>query len=247
MTDPSGATITVKVSVEDIAGNVVTTDTSAVTLALGGGTAGAVLSGTKTLNAVAGVATFSTLSVDKVGASYVLNATDGSLTGSASTPFNITVGAAKTVTFTTQPAVNANIAAGATIPVVAHVVDAGGNPVSGQSIVLSLLNNPGASTLTVTTNPVVTNATGDATFANVSLNKVGTGYTLTAADNTTPAATPATSNAFNIVVGAAKTVTFTTQPVQNSNVAAATTIPLVAHVVDVGAIRYLLKASRFPS
>src|SRR5882724_5141169 len=63
----SGATITVKVSIEDAAGNVVTGDTSAVTLALGGGTGGAVLSGTKTVNAVAGVATFSNLTIDKVG------------------------------------------------------------------------------------------------------------------------------------------------------------------------------------
>jgi hypothetical protein len=230
----SGATITVKVSIEDAGGNVVTTDTSAVTLALGGGTVGAVLSGTKTVNAVAGVATFSTLAVDKVGTSYVLNATDGSLTGSASTAFNITVGAAKTVTFTTGPAANANIAAGVTIPLVAHVVDAGGNSVSAQSIALSILNNPGASTLSVTTNPVTTDASGNATFVAVSLNKVGTAYTLKATDNTTPAATPATSNAFNIVAGVAKTVTFTTQPATNSSVAAGAVIPLVAHVVDVG-------------
>jgi hypothetical protein len=230
----SGATITVKVSIEDIAGNVVTTDTSAVTLALGGGTVGAVLSGTKTVNAVAGVATFSTLAVDKVGSAYVLNATDGSLTAAASTAFNITVGAAKTVTFTTQPAVNATIAAGATIPLVAHVVDAGGNAVSGQSIALSILNNPGASTLSVTTNPVTTDASGNATYAAVSLNKVGTAYTLKATDNTTPAATPATSNAFDIVTGTAKTVTFKTQPAMNSSVAAGTVIPLVAHVVDIG-------------
>ena len=208
----SGATITVKVSVEDFNGNVVTGDTSAVTLALSGGTGGAVLSGTKTVSAVAGVATFSTLSVNKVGTSYVLNATDASLTAAASSAFNITVGAAKTVTFTTQPATNSNIAAGTTMPLVAHVVDGGGNPVPGQSITLSILNNPGSSTLSVTTNPVATNASGDATFANVSLNKVGTGYTLKATDTTTPAATPAASNAFNIVAGAATKLVFTTQP-----------------------------------
>ncbi len=229
----SGATITVKVSIENAGGNVVTTDTSAVTLALSGGTAGAVLSGTKTVNAVAGVATFSTLSVDKIGSSYVLNATDASLTGAASTPFNITVGVANTVTFTTQPAVNANIGAGVGIPLVAHVVDAGGNPILGQNIALSILNNPGTSTLSVTTNPVGTNASGDATFSSVSLNKAGTGYTLKATDNSTPAATAATSNAFNIVASAAKTVTFTTQPALNSNIVAGATIPLVAHVADI--------------
>jgi hypothetical protein len=208
----SGATITVKVSVEDFNGNVVTSDTSAVTVALTGGSSGAILSGTKVVNAVAGVATFSNLSVDKVGTNYVLNATDGSLTGTASTAFNITVGAAKTVTFTTQPATNGNIAAGTTIPLVAHVVDVAGNAVANENITLSILNNSGSSTLSVTTNPVATNASGDASFANVSLNKVGTGYTLKATDGTTPAATPATSNAFNIVAGVATKLVFTTQP-----------------------------------
>ncbi|MDR3388587.1 MAG: protease pro-enzyme activation domain-containing protein [Rudaea sp.] len=230
----SGAAITVKVSVENASGSVITTDSSAVTLALSGGTAGANLSGTTTVNAVAGVATFSGLSVDKVGTGYQLAATDGMLTGASSTPFNITVGAAKTVTFTTQPATNANIAATATIPLVAHVVDGGGNAVSGQSITLAIGNNAGSSTLSVTTNPVTTDAVGDATFANVSLNKVGSSYTLTATDNTTPASTAATSNPFNIIAGAAKTVTLVTQPATNSNIAAAATIPLVAHVADGG-------------
>jgi hypothetical protein len=230
----SGAAITVKVSVENAAGSVITTDTSAVTLALSGGTAGASLSGTKTVNAVAGVATFSGLSVDKVGAAYQLNATDGSLAAATSSAFNITVGAAKTVTFTTQPATNSNVAAVATIPLVAHVVDSGGNAVSGQSIALAIGTNAGGSTLSVAANPVATDASGNATFASVSLNKVGSGYTLTATDNTTPAATAATSNDFNIVAGAAKTVTFTTQPATNSNVMAGATIPLVAHVVDGG-------------
>ncbi len=230
----SGVAIAVKVSVENAAGSVITTDTSAVTLALSGGTAGATLSGTTTVNAVAGVATFSGLSVNKVGTNYKFTATDGTLTSASSTTFNITVGTAATVSFTTQPATNANIAATATIPLVAHVVDGGGNAVSGQNITLAVGNNAGGSTLSVSTNPVTTDSSGNATFAAVSLNKVGTGYTLTATDTTTSAATAATSNAFNIVTGTAKAVTFTTQPAANSNVASAATIPLVAHVVDAG-------------
>ena len=113
---------------------------------------------------------------------------------------------ATAVSFTTQPASASNITAGATIPVVAHVVDSGGNPVAGQSITLAIGTNPGSSTLSVTTNPVVTNASGDATFSNVSLNKVGSGYTLTATDTTTPAATAATSHSFNIIAGAAASI-----------------------------------------
>ena len=53
-------------------GNLVTFDTSNVTVALGTNPGGGTLSGTTTLAAVAGVATFSTLSIDKTGV-YTLN------------------------------------------------------------------------------------------------------------------------------------------------------------------------------
>ena len=227
----SGATITVKVSVENAAGAVVATDTSAITLALQGGTAGATLGGTKTVSAVAGVATFS-LSVDKVGTAYKLHATDGSLSVADSSVFNITAGAAKTVTFTTQPAANSNVVAGTTIPLVAHVVDAAGNAVSGQSITLAFGNNVGGSTLSVSANPLTTNSTGDATFNAVSLNKVGSGDTLTATDTTTPAATHALSNAFNIVAAAPSSIVFTTAPSAGQNIAAGAAIPIAAQVKD---------------
>lgn len=205
----ANAPITVKASIEDVNGNVVTTDTSTVSLTLSGGTAGATLGGTTSAAAVNGVATFSNLTVNKVGASYVLNASDGSLTGAASSPFNITAGAPATITFTLQPGTNANIMAGSTIPLIAKVTDSSGNPVSGNSVTLAIGSNPGGSTLSVTTNPVTTDSSGNATFNGLSLNKVGTGYTLTASD-----ATPltATSNSFNIVAGAATQLVFTTQP-----------------------------------
>ena len=227
-----GAAITVKVSIEDASGNVVGSDTSAVTLALSGGTAGATLGGTKTVNAVAGVATFSTLTVNKAGSGYVLNASDGSLTAAASNGFAITAGAASNITFGTQPATNSNVGAVTTIPLVAHVQDAAGNPVSGQSVTLSLNANPGASTLSVGGNPVSTDASGNATFASVSLNKIGTGYAFKATDTTTPLSV--TGNAFNIVAGAPAAIAFTTQPASNSNVAAGAAIPLLAHLSDAG-------------
>ena len=227
----SAGTITVKVSVESALNAVMTSDTSAITLALQGGTGGATLSGTKTVNAVAGVATF-TLAVDKAGTGYSLHATDGSLTVADSSAFNITAGAAQTVTFATQPASNSNVAAGVAIPLVAHVADAAGNAVSGQSITLGFGNNPGGSTLSVGTNPVTSNASGDATFNSLSLNKSGVGYTLRATDGTTPSATAALSNAFNIVAAAPLSIVFTTQPALGSNITAGATIALAAQVKD---------------
>ncbi|MGH8040812.1 MAG: protease pro-enzyme activation domain-containing protein [Rudaea sp.] len=204
----SNAPITVAVSVEDASGNVVTTDTSNVSLTLSGGGFGASLSGTTTVAAVTGVATFSNLMVNKVGTAYKLNATDGSLTATASAPFNITVGAPATVTYVTQPAAGSNITAGNAFIVIANVKDSGGNPVSGDNVSLAIGNNPGGSTLSGG-GTVATDANGNVTFGSVSLDKVGTGYTLTASDGVAPTAT---SNSFNIVAGVATQLVFTQDP-----------------------------------
>jgi hypothetical protein len=49
------------------------------------------LSGTKTVNAVNGVATFSDLSIDQVGNGYTLTVTSAGIIGAESAPFNISV------------------------------------------------------------------------------------------------------------------------------------------------------------
>jgi subtilisin family serine protease len=94
---PSGAgagspfTTQPAVAAKDPSNNTVTSFTGSVTLAIksGTGTAGAVLSGTKAVNAVNGVATFSDLSIDKAGTGYVLAASAPGTAGSASAPFNV--------------------------------------------------------------------------------------------------------------------------------------------------------------
>ena len=92
----AGSTITppVTVAVEDANGNVVTTDNSSVTLAIGSGSTGAgTLGGTLTVAAVNGVATFSNLSISAAG-TYTLQATDTDngtvLTPTTSGSFTIT-------------------------------------------------------------------------------------------------------------------------------------------------------------
>jgi hypothetical protein len=221
----SNATITVKVSVEDASGNVVTTDTSAITIALQGGTAGAVLGGTTTVNAVAGVATFN-LSVDLVGSAYKLHATDGTLTAGDSSAFNITPGAAAKLVFTTQPPASSQ--AGATFGAVVNVEDAAGNTVTtdGSSVTLALT----CACATVGGNTVLASA-GVATFSFLNIGKAGTGYHLKATDSNGSVAT-ATSNAFNITTGPPASITLTTQPAANSNIVAATTIAVAAQVKD---------------
>jgi hypothetical protein len=85
--DPAGPAVAV--SVVDGDGNVVTNSTAPVTVALGlGAPAAATLSGTKTVDAVAGVARFTNLKINLSG-SYTLAATSPGLTPDTSSSFFI--------------------------------------------------------------------------------------------------------------------------------------------------------------
>jgi len=87
----AGSTISpaVQVAAQDDAGVTVTSFAGSITIALGTNPAGGTLSGTKIVTAVNGVATFSTLSIDRAGNGYTLVATATGLTGATSAPFNI--------------------------------------------------------------------------------------------------------------------------------------------------------------
>ena len=84
-----------KVAIEDICGNVVTSSRATVTLSIapGAGTAGAILSGTKTLIAeggfLGGLAVFTDLSIDRAGSGYMLTATSSGLTSAISQAFDV--------------------------------------------------------------------------------------------------------------------------------------------------------------
>src|SRR5207244_1764045 len=94
----------VTVQVLDRFGNLVTTDGSNVTVALGNNPGGhGTLGGTLTVAAVGGVATFTSLSVDKVATAYQLVAFDGRLGPVVSTGFSITPAAPDHLAFGQQP------------------------------------------------------------------------------------------------------------------------------------------------
>jgi len=79
----SGTAISPSVTVQiQDANGFLTTNTSSVTMAIGTNPSSGTLSGTLTVAAVAGTATFSTLNIDKVGTGYTLSATSGGLTDS---------------------------------------------------------------------------------------------------------------------------------------------------------------------
>jgi uncharacterized repeat protein (TIGR03806 family) len=87
----AGATITpaVRVTVQDSSGNTVPSSTATVTLVIGNNPGGATLSGTTSVAAVNGVATFSNLSLNNAGTGYTLTASSSGLTGATSSAFNV--------------------------------------------------------------------------------------------------------------------------------------------------------------
>jgi hypothetical protein len=90
----AGATITpaVQLRAATTAGAVDTTFVNSVTVAIGANPGGATLTGTATVPAVAGVATFSNLRINNAGTAYTLTASAPTLTSATSTAFNITAG-----------------------------------------------------------------------------------------------------------------------------------------------------------
>ena len=83
----------VTVRLEDASGNLVTTSTRNVSLAIGTNPAGGTLGGTTTVAAVGGIATFNNISIDRAGNGYTLVASSSlpapALTTATSVPFNI--------------------------------------------------------------------------------------------------------------------------------------------------------------
>ena len=215
----------ITVFIVDTLGNVVTTDNSNVTLAIDNNAGGGTLSGSATIAAVNGVATFSTLSIDKAGTGYTLRATDGSLVFANTNGFNITPAASK-LAFVAQPTLAGQIIAP---PVQAQVQDAFGNLVTSDTSIVTIAfgTNPAGGVLTGTLS--VAAIGGVATFSDLSSTKAAIGYTLAATDGTL---TAATSNAFNIVAAAADHLAFSQQPT-NSNAGQAIAPPVAVRVLDV--------------
>ncbi len=92
-----GGATGVKVAIQDAAGNTNALSTASVTIAIGANPGSGTLNGTATVNAVNGVATFSSLSIDEPGTGYTLSATSSGVTGAPSNSFNVTAAATTTV------------------------------------------------------------------------------------------------------------------------------------------------------
>ena len=157
------------VSVQDAGGNTVTSNTSTVTLAISNnaGPSG-VLSGTKAKAAVAGVATFSALSIDVYGTGYTLSATSGSLTPATSAAFNITSTATVALSKpTTRQVVQRGAANTGSIPIAGTYA---GSPtrIEARALVMAATGNSGSDTAWMAITPSPTGGTFSGSLGPVS-------------------------------------------------------------------------------
>ncbi len=211
----AGASFGAVVTVQDTYGNTVTGSTASITVASSGGT----LNGTKTVNAINGVATFSGLSINQAGGPWTLSATSGSLAGATSSQFSITAGAANKLAFTTQPP--ASSAAGASFGAVVTVQDTYGNTVTGSTASITVASSGGTLNGTKTVNAI----NGVATFSGLSINQAGGPWTLSA---TSGSLAGATSSQFSITADAATQLVVTTQPPATTTAGSTFTVVVTA-------------------
>ncbi|HKP28863.1 MAG TPA: Ig-like domain-containing protein, partial [Gemmatimonadales bacterium] len=166
-----------RVAVQDAQGGTIVDATSSVTLSLANNEGGATLGGTLTVNAVAGVAMFDNVTLDRSGTGYTLRASASPLAPAVSTPFNIAAGAAGRLVMVTQPSATATSGAPLAVQPVVRIADANGNPVSQAGIPVTV-QVVGAGATLAGNLTIQTAANGTASFANLSLSGTAGNYSL---------------------------------------------------------------------
>lgn len=159
------------VKARDYFGNVVTSFTGDVTLSFEDNPNGGTLSGTLTVAAVSGVATFSNVKIDKVGGGYSLRADSGTIFGAGRYCISSTFKITSSIAFSGQPTSTAP-----NDPIVAQVtvVDSSNNAITGYTgnITLSLSYNITGGTLSGTLTKACVNGVAD--FNDLSIDIAGT-------------------------------------------------------------------------
>jgi hypothetical protein len=191
----AGVTLsTVQVRAETSKGDVDTAFTGTVEVALTDPTS-ATLLGTRSLTAVRGVAAFTDLSIQRAGSGYRLAAQSSGIVGAESAVFDVLPGAPAALQFAAQPQHQA-LGAAITPDVQVVVVDRYSNLVTdyARSVTMAIGVSPTLGLGQLHGTRSVTVVGGHATFADLSIDVAGLGYTLVAR-----AGTLATeSNPFNV-------------------------------------------------
>ncbi len=198
----------VQVSIVNPAGTTITRATNSVTVALGSNLSGTSLSsGTETVAAVNGVATFSNLTVNDIGNGYTLVASSGSLTGATSSAFAVTArtfvanaGGSVDVIETATNTVLTSFAIGGTPRYVALKPDGTRAYVTNQTtnsvFVFNTSTNTLVTTIGVGASPMGIAVTSDGSTAYVANSGAATVSVIRTSDNTVTKVIPVGSGSF---------------------------------------------------
>jgi len=140
----SGANFAVSVSVEDTLGNIVTTPSTPILLAIASNPSGGTLTcAPNPVNSSNGASVFS-CSVDLVGTGYTVTATSSAFGSVTTTPFSITAGTVNQLTIVSSPVSGTASSSPALGPITVQEQDAAGNPTTAAETVTLASSSTGA-------------------------------------------------------------------------------------------------------
>jgi hypothetical protein len=172
----AGSGFDLTVQAEDSSGNLITSFNGTVTVALASNPGGATLGGTLTVTASGGVATFSGLTLTKAASGYTLAVTTSGLGQGVTNTMTVTPASPTQLVITQQPP--ATVQVNKAFALKAAIEDMYGNVVTTASgtVSVAFANNPMGATLGGTL--TVNTAGGVASFTNLTINTIGSGYAL---------------------------------------------------------------------
>ncbi|MCW8139315.1 MAG: VCBS repeat-containing protein [Planctomycetota bacterium] len=222
----AGVALSARVAALTASGAVDPAYTGPISVRLGVNLARGTLGGTLTVNAVAGVATFHDLVLDRGSPDYTLVAASGALEDGASRPFSIapTAFALSEHAAPAPSPVDENAAFGLTI----RVADQGGAGVDGVPVTLALDQNPGGGVLRGARTQTSANG-GLAVFNNLTLDRAGAGYVLRATAHGVPGVT---TSAFTVQSATPSAIVWTVATTADTAAGATLVDALVVEVRD---------------
>jgi hypothetical protein len=180
-----------------------------ITVALGSNPGGGALSGSRTVNAIDGRATFSGLSIDRVGAGYTLSASSPSLGAVTSVLFDIVAGLPSRIAFLSSP--GGQQTAGAPFQrIELEVLDARGNRTAAPGVLMSIALTGGAEGARLAGAQPREAEAGTVRFDGLTVDRAGSGYRLRASYGSE--LQPVESAPFEVVAGATSAILFEASP-----------------------------------
>ena len=181
----AGSGFGLQATIEDIYGNVETTDNASVSVAVDNNPTGTTLGGTLSATAAQGVATFSGLTLTKAASGYALLLSTSGLVGATTGAITVIPAAPATMVQTAAPP--GDLTAGTVFGLTVEFDDAYGNQTTfSGNVAVAIASGPAGGTLGGETTVIA--SAGAATFARLTLTEEGS-YTLHVSSGGLPALT----------------------------------------------------------